>query len=69
MFKKHKRLLTREEARESIRAQGLSVRKWAEKNGLKHPIVFEVLGGRKKGLYGDAYKAAVLLGLKEGFVE
>jgi gp16 family phage-associated protein len=63
-----KKLLTCKEAREQIRYQGLTVRQWAEERGLSPAVVFEVLGGRKKGNYGESHKAAVLLGIKYGEV-
>ena len=63
-----KKLRTRDEAREEIRKRGMTIREWAENNGLTAPIVFEVLGGRKKGRWGQAHKAAVLLGIKDGIV-
>lgn len=68
MDKKHNQLLTRDEARAEIRRQGLSVREWARQRELSPAIVFEVLGGRKKGHFGEAHKAAVLLGIKDGVV-
>lgn len=67
MSEKH--LLTLDEARAEIRKRGITIRQWAAQNGLNAPIVFEVLGGRKKGNWGDAHKAAVLLGIKEGVIE
>lgn len=68
MDKKHKQLLTRDQARAEIRRQGLTIREWARQRNLNAAIVFEVLGGRKKGNYGEAHKAAVMLGIKDGVV-
>lgn len=69
MDKSHKKLKTRAEARNEIRKRGLTIKHWSEKNGLNSKVVFEVLGGRKKGLWGEAHKAAVLLGIKDGVIE
>jgi len=46
--------------------KGLSIAEWARENGLSVPRVYDVLLGRNKGVRGDAHKAAVALGLKEG---
>lgn len=64
-----KTLKTREEARADLRKRGMTVTKWAELHDLSPSIVFEVLGGRKKGNFGQAHKAAVLLGIKEGVID
>lgn len=63
MDKTHK-LKSRAEARAALRAQGLTVKEWAEAHNLSPKIVFELLGGRIQGNYGQSHKAAVLLGLK-----
>lgn len=62
-------LKTPEEAKEDLKKRGIAVSKWAKKHGLSAAIVLGVLNGSKKGLWGDAHKAAVLLGIKEGIVE
>lgn len=60
---------TVEEVRRDLDRRGKSVRQWAREHGLSDRIVYEVLRGRFKGRRGQAHKAAVLLGLKEGVVE
>lgn len=55
-------------ARERLQRQGISVRDWAEQNGLTPSTVYAVLNGQKKCLRGQAHRAAVLLGIKEGVV-
>ena len=41
----------------------------ARKYGLSARTVYDVLAGRNRGSYGEAHKAAVILGLKEGEIE
>lgn len=45
---------------------GISVAQWATANSLNVMIVYGVLSGRRKGSRGEAHRAAILLGLKEG---
>lgn len=61
-----KRLLSAEEARVKLEERGVSISRWAVKNGLDPRCVSDVLNGRKKGIRGEAHKAAVLLGMKQG---
>ncbi|HCL3299828.1 DNA-binding protein [Pseudomonas aeruginosa] len=58
----------REAARNHISRLGLSVREWAERNGLGESTVYAVLNGQKKCLRGEAHRAAVLLGIKDGVI-
>lgn len=69
MTGRRKKLLTRAEAREQIRRTGITIKEWSRQRGLNSKIVFEVLGGRKQGKWGEAHKAAVLLGIKDGVIE
>jgi len=48
---------------------GKTIKSWAKENGLHPATVIEVLSGRRKCLRGDAHKAAVLLGIKDGVIE
>lgn len=57
------------EAREQLIRQGMTVRQWARQHGVHEKTVYEVLAGRKRGLYGEAHKVAVLLGIKDGVLE
>ncbi|MBF2055078.1 MAG: DNA-binding protein [Candidatus Sericytochromatia bacterium] len=59
------RVLTRAEARQRLVSQGLTIRQWARSNGLHERTVYELLRGAQKGLYGEAHRAAVLLGMKK----
>jgi len=62
-------LLSPQEAKAGLHKRGITVRGWSQQNGLSERIVHEVLRGRFKGRYGQAHRAAVLLGIKEGVVE
>lgn len=55
-------------ARERLERQGITVKKFAEENDLHVSTVYAVLNGQKKCLRGEAHRAAVLLGIKEGTV-
>lgn len=61
-----KKLLSAEEARDSLRRKGVSINEWARVHGLSHQAVRNLLYGRNQGLRNDGHKAAVLLGMKEG---
>lgn len=60
------KLKTAEEAKAEIKKTGLTIAKWAIRNGLQPSIVYAVLKGDLQGNYGDSHRAAVLLGLKAG---
>ncbi|QIE87017.1 DNA-binding protein [Pseudomonas nitroreducens] len=55
-------------ARERLERQGLSVKQFAEKNKIHVSTVYAVLNGQKKCLRGEAHRAAVLLGIKDGVI-
>jgi gp16 family phage-associated protein len=63
------RVRTLEEARAELDRRGKSIRQFAREIGVSDRIVYEVLRGRFKGRRGQAHKAAVLLGIKDGVVE
>jgi len=60
---------TAEEVRADLVRRGKSVRQVAKEMGVSERIVFELLRGRLKGRRGQAHKAAVLLGMKDGVIE
>lgn len=64
-----KKLKTAEEAKSEIRKSGLTIAKWAVKNGLSPSAVYAVLKGKVQGNYGEVHKAAVLLGMKDGLID
>jgi gp16 family phage-associated protein len=60
---------TAEEVRADLDRRGKSVRQAAKEMGVSERIVFELLRGRIKGRRGQAHRAAVLLGMKDGVIE
>lgn len=66
--KSSKQLLTAAQIRERFEARGISIARWAIKHNINPNTVSDLLTGRKKGIRGEAHKAAVLLGLKHGEV-
>lgn len=59
-------LRTATEARAELQSKGVSITQWAIANQFSPNLVFEVLGGRKKCLRGQAHEIAIKLGLKAG---
>ena len=57
---------TASEARAELQAKGISITQWAIAHHFSPNLVFEVLGGRKKCVRGQAHEIAVKLGLKTG---
>lgn len=49
--------------------RGITIRSWAQTHHIHESTVYQLLSGQKKGLRGEAHRAAVLLGLKDGIVE
>ena len=60
------KLKTAEQAKSEIKKNGMTIAKWAMKNGLPPSVVYAVLKGDLQGNYGDSHRAAVLLGMKDG---
>lgn len=58
--------MTLNEVKEEFRKKGITRKEWAKKNGLNYRAVISVMNGTNKGEYGEAHRAAVALGLKEG---
>lgn len=58
-----------QEARARLARQGISAKDWAEQHDLSPSTVYAVLNGQKKCLRGEAHRAAVLLGIKDGVIE
>lgn len=64
-----KSVRTPQEVRADFERRGKTIRQFAREIGVNDRIVYEVLRGRFKGRRGQAHKAAVLLGLKDGVIE
>ncbi|WP_268799050.1 DNA-binding protein [Pseudomonas huanghezhanensis] len=58
--------LTTEQARASLDRKGTSIAQFSRDHGLNKNLVSDILNGRKKGRRGEAHRAAVLLGIKDG---
>lgn len=65
---RNKKIRTAEEVRREFSLQGISIASWARAHGLSPRHVYDVLGGRNKGLFGESHRAAVLLGIKVGSI-
>lgn len=61
-------LYTREQARHELERRGLSIAEFCRAHQLHPNLVSDLLAGRKKGLRGEAHRAAVLLGIKDGVI-
>lgn len=62
-------LLTPEQARAALDREGISIAEFSRLHGLNRNMVSDLLNGRKKGKRGEAHRAAVLLGIKDGVVK
>lgn len=61
--------LTTEQAREALDRRGMSIAEFSRLHALNKNLVSDLLNGRKKGRRGEAHRAAVLLGIKDGVIE
>lgn len=59
---------TPEQARAALDRKGKSIADFCRQHELNRNLVSDLLNGRKKGKRGEAHRAAVLLGIKEGEV-
>lgn len=60
---------TAAEVKADFERQGLSISSWAMANKIRPGTVYQLLSdSRMKAKRGDAHRAAVLLGMKEGVV-
>ncbi|PAU55208.1 DNA-binding protein [Pseudomonas frederiksbergensis] len=61
--------VTPEQARADLDRKGVSIAEFSRKHGLNKNLVSDLLNGRIKGRRGEAHRAAVLLGIKDGVIE
>jgi len=61
--------VTPEQAREALNRRGMSIAEFSRKHDLNKNLVSDLLNGRIKGRRGEAHRAAVLLGIKDGVIE
>jgi gp16 family phage-associated protein len=59
----------RKQAREALEKRGQTAKNFAESNGLTPSTVYAVLSGQSHCRRGEAHRAAVLLGIKDGVIE
>ncbi|MGJ8526886.1 hypothetical protein LMG33818_002649 [Halomonadaceae bacterium LMG 33818] len=59
-------LLSIEQARERLFSEGKTIAAFCKEHDLNQSLVSNVLAGRIKGKWGEARRAAILLGMKEG---
>ena len=57
-------LRTPAEVRAWLARHGVTITEWAKAHGFKPAVVASLLAGRTQGNWGEAYGAAVALGLK-----
>lgn len=56
--------LTADQIKTNLRAQGITITKWASQHGYRREEVYRVLNGQSKAHYGKAHRIALALGLK-----
>lgn len=61
-------LLTAEQARAELDRNGITIAEFCRKHDLNKNLVSDLLNGRKKGVRGEARRAAVLLRIKDGVI-
>lgn len=59
----------RQRAREALEQRGKTVKGFARENHLNPSTVYAVLSGQSQCKRGEAHRAAVLLGIKNGVIE
>ncbi|MFK3970183.1 DNA-binding protein [Pseudomonas sp. NPDC087358] len=60
--------VTREQARADLERKGISIAEFSRQHELNKNLVSDLLNGRIKGHRGEAHRAAVLLGIKDGVI-
>lgn len=58
--------VTPEQARATLDRKGMSIAEFSRIHDLNKNLVSDLLNGRRKGRRGEAHRAAVLLGIKDG---
>ncbi|OEC65160.1 hypothetical protein A7D21_33355 [Pseudomonas sp. AP19] len=58
--------VTTEQARATLDRKGMSIAEFCRMHDLNKNLVSDLLNGRRKGRRGEAHRAAVLLGIKDG---
>lgn len=58
-----------EDIKRDFDERGINAAEWAREHGLKPGVIYEIFSRRSSCKRGEAHRAAVLLGLKEGVIE
>ncbi len=58
-----------EDVERELDRKGISKADWAREHGIKPGVLYEIFSRRSSCRRGEAHRAAVLLGLKEGVIE
>lgn len=58
-----------EDVERELNRKGISKADWAREHGIKPGVLYEIFSRRSSCRRGEAHRAAVLLGLKEGVIE
>lgn len=58
-----------EEVEQEFNRKGICKAEWAREHGIRPGVVYEIFSRRSSCKRGEAHRAAVLLGLKEGVIE
>lgn len=61
--------VTAEQARAALDRKGMSIAEFCRIHDLNKNLVSDLLNGRLKGRRGEAHRAAVLLGIKDGVIQ
>lgn len=59
----------RQQARDALERRGQTAKDFAELHNLNPSTVYAVLSGQSRCRRGEAHRAAVLLGIKDGVIE
>ena len=62
-------LRTLEEVEREFDRRGISKADWAREHGIRPGVLYEIFSLRSACKRGEAHRAAVLLGLKDGTIE
>ncbi|MCB6542310.1 hypothetical protein SDC9_60333 [bioreactor metagenome] len=69
MARTRRNIRTIQEVSADFQQRGKSVAEWAREHGLRPGVVYDLMLGRSAGKRGEAHRAAVLLGIKDGVVD
>lgn len=60
---------TVEDVKQDFARRGICAADWARAHGIRPGVVYEIFSQRSTCVRGQAHRAAVLLGLKDGVIE